>query len=125
LTAGGECSNVRVPYSRVPRMMSAKTMSTKGALAETGRPGHQSFRWPVEISQIRVSWKYEKKGVSYECTETPARHGDHDARLVSGNGRCDILHSSVSVDWDTTFRLAIILGIVLPLTRTRGGEPPA
>lgn len=36
-----------------------------------------------------------------------------------------ILHSSVSVDWDTTFRLAIILGIVLPLTRTRGGEPPA
>jgi hypothetical protein len=36
-----------------------------------------------------------------------------------------ILHSSVSVDWDTTFRLAIILGIVLPLTRTRGSKPPA
>jgi uncharacterized membrane protein YphA (DoxX/SURF4 family) len=36
-----------------------------------------------------------------------------------------ILHISASVDRDTTFRLAIILGIVLPLTRTRGGEPPA
>ena len=32
-----------------------------------------------------------------------------------------ISHGSASVGWDTTFRLAIILGIVLPLTRTRGG----
>jgi len=31
-----------------------------------------------------------------------------------------IAHSSGSVSWDTAFHLAIILGIVLPLTRARG-----
>ncbi len=31
-----------------------------------------------------------------------------------------IAHGSGSVSWDTTFHLAIILGIVVPLTRARG-----
>jgi hypothetical protein len=30
-----------------------------------------------------------------------------------------IAHGSGSVDWETAFLLAIILGIVVPLTRTR------
>ncbi len=31
-----------------------------------------------------------------------------------------IAHGSGSVSWDTAFHLAIILGIMLPLTRRRG-----
>lgn len=33
-----------------------------------------------------------------------------------------IAHGSGFVSWDTAFHLAIILGIVLPLTRARGNE---
>jgi hypothetical protein len=31
-----------------------------------------------------------------------------------------IAHGSGSVNWETAFHLAIVLGIVLPLTRARG-----
>ena len=30
-----------------------------------------------------------------------------------------IAHGSGAIDWDTAFHLAIVLGIVLPLTRSR------
>lgn len=36
-----------------------------------------------------------------------------------------IAHGSGIVDWDTAFELAVILGIVLPLSRARGVERQA
>ncbi len=34
-----------------------------------------------------------------------------------------LAHGSGTVDWETAFRLAVILGIVLPLTRMRSLRP--
>ena len=36
-----------------------------------------------------------------------------------------IAHGSGSVNWETAFRLAMILGIVLPLTNARAGRHTA
>ena len=33
-----------------------------------------------------------------------------------------IVHGAGSIDWETSFRLAVILGIVLPLTQKRGSK---
>jgi len=33
-----------------------------------------------------------------------------------------IVHGAGTIDWETSFRLAIILGIVLPLTQKRGSK---